>query len=413
MMRILHLVSLAMALMMLVGCSPAPSPPAAAANSASPRDQLARLVGNYWDEQRRRDLAGGEDISPQFLADSLDIERRYLAAVLAISRLRADPESELTYELFKRERELAIESFTYPSELLPVNPFDSMPLKFARIDTGVVPYRVSNGEDYARWQARADGYVRWTAQAIANMRDGARRGYTVPRVLVEEMLPLLAALGADTAGNVFYRAQNSVPETLPEALRRRLRDGIGAGVKEKILPSYRTLHDFLQSEYLPRARASVGLSALPLGEAWYAFLIRKQTGTRLTPAEISALGAAEVDRLHGRLKMLLAEAGYVDNAPGYLDSLRRDPQVAFTTAAELMSFYAGLRAEVVAALPAAFSQAPPADFELRPLEDIQGAGAPAVSYQPAVPGDESGGVLYVDITADTAQPLADTARFLR
>jgi uncharacterized protein (DUF885 family) len=35
--------------------------------------------------------------------------------------------------------------------------------------------------DYENWLRQIDDYAGWTGQAIANMRDGVRRGYTSPR----------------------------------------------------------------------------------------------------------------------------------------------------------------------------------------------------------------------------------------
>ena len=273
----------AASMLVLAACGGAPAPPPAAAmdtRAGAPGERLWRLVEGYWDDYRRLnpqklplgpdtryDAAGGWDISPQFLADSRELERRYLEAVLAIPRAPLDSGSQLTYDLFRRERELAAESFTYPTELVPLNPFDSMPLWFAQTGAGRDQYAILSAKDLESWRARADGYARWTAQAIANMREGLRRGYTLPRPLISAMLPMLAALGEDTPANVFYEPQKSLPATLEEAERSRLADEIRAGVKQKILPSYRSLHDFLRDEYLPRARQSVGLSALPLGES--------------------------------------------------------------------------------------------------------------------------------------------------
>ena len=198
---------------------------------------------------------------------------------------------------------MAIESFTFPSELLPVNPFRCMPLLFARGAAGEDAF--SDAAGYQRWRAAAAAYVRWTQQAIDNMRAGMRRGYTLPRTLVEEMLPMLAALGEDAPGNVFYRRQRRVPSAAAEQMR--LSDSMSAVVRDEILPAYRALHDFLRDEYLPHARTGVGLSELPLGPSWYAFLIKRETDTAKSPADIHALGLAEVERLRGRLQTLLAD----------------------------------------------------------------------------------------------------------
>jgi len=428
MMRFLHSAPLGLIMLALAACGAAPAPPPSrAVNPAAPGDLLSLLVEHYWDDyhslnpQRlpqgaatRFDAAGGYEISAQFLADSLALERRYLAAALALPRSSLDAESRVTYDIFTRERELAVASFTYPSELLPVNPARSMPLLFAQTGTGAGQYAVLSAKDFDNWQARAEAYVQWTNEAIGNMREGLRRGYTLPRVLVEEMLPILAALGADTPANVFYQPLAAIPATAADAGRSRLTKGISAVVRDKILPSYRALHDFLRSEYLPRARASVALSVLPLGQSWYAFLVKRETSTALAPAEIHALGKAEVERIHGRLQALLAGTAFAGDARGFLAAMRRDPHWAYKTPAELLGFYNELKVQTTAALPTGFAQVPRADFAIRLTGDYREAWAPSLSYQRATPNGTTAAVLYVNAGGIEAQPLtAPAVGFLR
>ena len=200
----------------LLACSPSSAPPPLARPSAVPPvAQLTRLVDEYWDESQRLnphsrsavvrfEPAAGYDISAQFLADSLDLERRYREALLAVPRDALDAESQLTYDIFKRERDVAIEGYTYPSELMPVNPFRSVPLEFARAGAGVGSYAILSSKDYESWRARAAGYDaldrasdREHARRIASRlcsaagsggapvadARGARRGHTRQRVL--------------------------------------------------------------------------------------------------------------------------------------------------------------------------------------------------------------------------------------
>ncbi|MGO8828180.1 MAG: DUF885 domain-containing protein [Steroidobacteraceae bacterium] len=412
MIRFLRSVPVGFAIMALLGCGSAPPPPIHPPIAPAPREQLARLIEQYWTEYlrlnpqrlpegaaRRFDGASGYDISAQFLADSLALERTCLGEVLELQRPRLDADSQLNYDIFKRERELAVESFTYPSELLPVNPFRSMPQLFAQTGAGAGQYAILSAKDYEHWRARMDAYVRWTGQAIANMREGMRRGYALPRVLVEEMLPQLAALGEDSPANVFYQPLSSIPATIADSERIRLSQGITAGVRERILPAYRTLLDFLRGEYLPRARETVGLSALPLGGSWYAFLVKQETDTSLTPAEIHRFGQAEVERLHGRLQALLAEAG--------------NPHPPDRSADELLSRYGELKVQVASAMPALFSQAPQADFAIRAVEPFRQAIAPALSYQRGTPNGGTAATLYVNTAATAARPATAAALFLQ
>jgi uncharacterized protein (DUF885 family) len=390
------------------GSGPPPPPPQAAAGPRAPADQLIILVDQYYDDYRvlnprpmpqgaavRFDPGAGLDISPQFLADSLALERRTLDAVAALPRERLPEAAQLTYDMFKRDRELAVESFTYPAELLPVNPFRSVPLEFARAGTGTGAFAILSAKDFDNWQLRVDDFVRWTGEAIANMRDGLRRGYVEPRVLVTEMLPMLAALAEDSPSNVFYQPLRSLPGTLEEPLRTRITEGVRSGVKNKILPAYATLRGFLRDEYLPRARQSAGLSALPLGESWYAYLIRRETASGAKPAELHAIGLAEADRLRGRLQSLLAEAGFSGDAQAFYEAMHREPRTASKSAEELEHFYDQLKVEAGSAIPSLFQSLPQGDFALRVLEPFREATSGALTYQRAA-NRNSPAILFIN-----------------
>ena len=167
----------------------------------------------------------------------------------------------------------------------------------------------------------------------------------------------------------------------------------------------------MRDEYLPRARLSMALSALPLGPAWYAHLVRRETASRLTPADIHAIGAAETERLRGRLQSLLAEAGFAGDAQAYFEAAQREPRVAYQIAPEeLLDFYAQLKVSTAAALLLEFrAESPQGDFLIRPVEPFHAGGTPALFYERGA-NRGAAAVLYVD----TRQPLIpSTPDFLR
>ena len=407
----------------LLACGRQIAPATPTAQTDAPQVLLTHIVERYWDEtaalspwyswggaERRYGEAPADVLSPQAQADALAIERRYLAEVLLVPRAPLRADGKLTYDLFWRERKLAIESFTYPTELLPVNPYGDVPQRFALMASAAERYAVTGPKDFDNWQARAGSFERWTQQAIVNMREGMRRGYTLPRKAVEKSLPLLAALGADSPGNVFYPSGDSYGGD-PE--RTRLTAALATVVKDKILPAYRSLHDFLQQEYLPRARETIGLAALPLGDAWYAYLAKRATGSTASPEEWHSLGLSEVAQLRGRLQALLAPTGFGGNAAGFIDSLRHDPRYSYNNVEELLSAYAALKAQVEAAVPALFAVAPHADFEIRRVEAFRRTTSPSLSYQRSTAYGKYPAVLYVGTADLDAHPVIDVAEFLR
>jgi uncharacterized protein (DUF885 family) len=405
-----HGALLGLALFALIGCGRAPQPAAPnAAKSAAPSEPLGRIVERYWAER-----VDTEDvIAPQLLADALNVERRYLAEVLGVARDGLDADSRRTYDIFTRQRELAIEGFTFPTELLPINPFGGMPLELAAAAADAGQYPLTSAAEFDSWLRRIDEYVSWTRQATANMREGVRRGYILPRALVERMLPILERLGADGPGNVFYTPLHSMPEAIKEPQRSHLTKIISAAISEKLLPANRALHDFLRNEYLPRARADLALSELPLGAAWYAYRIKRATSTSLTADEIHRIGIAEVERLRARTPPLRDEAGAP--APGAtgpgpgVPGPAVHPAAAPLAADELLQAYKELAVKVRGAVPALFAEVPSGDFDIRATAWISEPATP-LSYQPPGPAANPPAVLYVN--TDAAARAVSISSFL-
>jgi uncharacterized protein (DUF885 family) len=374
------------ALFALAGCgSPSAPAPAPAAKAPPPTGQLNRIVERYWDER----IPTEDVISPQLLADSLDIERRYLAELLTVSRDALDAPSKLTYDIFRRRREIGIEAFTFPDELLPLNPFGGMTQQIAAQASELAQHPAANVHAYENWLKRLDDYVGWTQQAIANMREGMRRGYTSPRSVIERMLPILERLSVDDSANVFYAPLRSLPQDLKDAERARLTRDLTREISERLLPANRALYDFLQKEYLPRARTGIAISELPLGREWYAFLVKKNTSTALSADEISRIGAAEVERL---------------GTP----QPREAPAVV---AGGLVNAYKELETQVQAALPAIFSEIPHSALEIQSAEWLPQPAA-SLYYRHGGAAGEPRAILYVD-TGRGAKATLSIAGFLK
>jgi uncharacterized protein (DUF885 family) len=403
--RFLHVLICGLALAALGGCG-APSTPAVTppAKAAAVPERLGRIVERYWDER----LAPQNGISPQYLADSLSIERRYLAEILGIPRDGLDVNSRRTYDIFVRQRQLAIEGFTFPSELLPLSPFDGKVARLAAFaaDTGQRP--LTRLADYEDWLRRIDDYVGWAQQSIVNMRDGVRRGYTSPRALVERMLPVLERLATDESANVYYTPLRSMPESIKEPERSRLTKELSAAVSEKLLPANRALHDFLQHEYLPRARASLALSDMPLGSPWYGYLIKRASGAALSPDEIHRSAIAEVERIGARTSPPRdAQAA----APAQPAPATPPAQAVPVATDALLSAYQDLEVRVLAALPNLFAQAPQADLDILGSQWLPEPATP-LSYQRAGTAGMPAPALHV-ATSGGAPRVVSTAGFLQ
>jgi uncharacterized protein (DUF885 family) len=397
--RFSHFAALVMVILTMAGCGAPPNgapSPTAGAGSPAPRELLARLFDRYWDER----IAYEDAISPQILADSLEVEKRFLAELLTIPREALDAEGRLDYDIFRRQRETAIEGFTYPGELMPMNPFAGMPLKFAVTAAQSAESSLTVAQ-YERWLKAADDYARWTRQAIANMRDGVLRGYTAPRALIERMLPILESLGADTDSNVFYTPLRSMPQDLSAVDRERLRAGVREAVSQKVLPATRALHDYLQNEYLAKARTGLSLADLPLGSAWYEYRVRRAVGVGALPANIHRAGLSEVERLKPRLQALATLTNAMSGGTA--------PAAQAPAVSDALAAYEDLGAQVTANVPATFGVESPSRYDIRAVDFVP-MPATLLYYRAAAPGSIQA-VLFVNASQLGSKP--DIAAFLQ
>ena len=390
----------------------------AAASQVPAPQRLQELVEEYYDkylelnplqatfiDDHRYDDRLTNDISPEEIAKALALEREYASAVGALDGASLTGQDRLTYEIFLRDRNSAIEGDEYPSELIPINQFVSIPSFFVRLGSGsgVQPY--ASYEDYEHFLGRARDFAVWMDQAITNMRQGMERGVVLPRVVVERTIPQLdAQVAADWTQSTFHRPIENFPAQLTEEQRATLTAEYEKAVRTTIIPAYRRVSNFLRDEYLPKARMSVGLNAVPNGEAWYSYLVRRTTTTDLTPDAIHQIGLDEVERIHDEMEAVKTQVGFDGTLPQFFEYLRKDPKFYYTKPEQLLDAYRAQKARVEKAAPKLFSLMPQADFEIRPVEEFRAKSMAAAQYQSASPDGSRPGIFYVNTYDLSARP---------
>jgi uncharacterized protein (DUF885 family) len=381
--------------------------PAAAVATAD--QQLAALVEQYWDKHLelnpieatlhgdyRFDDRMENDISQAYLADARALEVEYLKKLGAIKIDQLSPQARLTYDIFQRDRGMAIESFTYQAELLPIAQFGNRATFFAQLSAaGLHPFRTV--KDYDDWLSRVHDYVTWVDQAITNMRAGVNKGFVQPRVVMERVLPQLAALGGnDPTQSVYYHGIAALPPSIGAAERARLKEAFAKAITGEIWPANERLLLYIRDEYLPKTRTSVGLSALPMGERWYSYLARRYTTTDKSPDEIHRIGLAEVARIRGEMEAVIREVGFQGDFKAFLALLRSDPRFYYSQPQEIVAGYQALKERATVAAQQLFSVAPRADFEVRAVEPFREKSASSASYQQASADGARPGIFYVN-----------------
>jgi len=392
--------------------------PAAAEASADVVAQLDGLFKTYWEEglelnPLRATFIGDNrynDRLPNFLSEEYRAKQRafterYLAAAKAIDPAGLDHQRTLSREIFIRDLESELESDRFPGHLMPLNQFRNIGNWIAQLGSGASAQPFKTVQDYENWLKRVDGFVVVTDQAVANMREGMEKGVVQPKILMEKTLPQLAAhVVEDPEESIFYRVVAEFPDTVPAEEHERLRTAYVEAIKTRLVPAYAKLHDFVEEEYLPACRDTVGMGGLPGGEEWYAFLVRETTTTDLSADEIHEIGLAEVARIHGEMHGVMKTVGFDGDLKAFFEFLNTDEQFYFDTREELLAGYEALRSKADEAAPRLFSRLPKAGFEIRPVEAFRERSAAGGSYMSPSADGSRPGVFYVNTYDLSARP---------
>jgi len=396
---------------------------ALAACATSPRDRspdatLNDLVEEYFDQQlelsplnataigdTRYDDRLDESTSPGFREKSFGIERAFLDRARRIDAARLSPAARISCEIFIAEREQALAGQKFHEEYLPFNQMSGLPLELAVYGSGSGPQPFRTVQDYERFLRRMREFPRWSDGAIALMRTGMSSGITLPRPVVAKLVAQLRGIVTPTAEtSIYWGPIAALPADLPAAERERLRSAYAAALTREVLPAYTRLADFLERDYLPASRTTVGWSDLQEGPAWYRWRIRGSTTMDLPPEQIHQLGLQEVARIRAEMLAVKQQVGLQGDLDAFFKYLEDDPRFYFTSEQELLDAYRNAKRRIDALLPKLFSDFPKADYEVRPVEPFRAASAAGASYQAPSADGTRPGIFYINTHNLRAQP---------
>ncbi|MES2128404.1 MAG: DUF885 domain-containing protein [Pseudomonadota bacterium] len=369
------------------------------------RAQLNQIADQYYDASARYEPIGatengdnrfddqlGMAIAPKVRAQHFAQLHGFAKRLQAIARWQLDGRDQVNYDILDYELRTALSFEKFPEQLLPLSHMDSMPVTLANYAGGQGGQSLTNVKEYQAYLSRLNQLPAWIDQAIANMREGMRRGIVQPKAIVLAALPQFKQLLSDNASNsIFFTPIKNLPATFSEIDKQRLTAAYVATIDKKLTPAMARLATFVENDYLPAARNSTGWSDLPGGKAWYLARVQSQTTTSLTPEQIHATGLKEVARIQGEYAIVGPKMGYNGPAAGLPNWVTaQDKYRPFKTEQEVIDVYRKLDATLRTKLPALFTLVPKAPLDLRLEPELSRATASDHYSAPAADGSRPG-----------------------
>jgi uncharacterized protein (DUF885 family) len=404
--------------------------PNSAASGKNDSNDAARKFRTYLDEDWKRwmveypEMATGVGFFGQnrrWSDDStagIEERKKHLhesaAALKKISRAALSKHEQLNYDLYAGLLATAEEGLQYGDDPLPFRnvvpqnnwmPMTQMGGIQQRAAETIASMPSRSVADYEDILARLEALPTSVEQQIALLQEGLKRGYTPPKLMLRDVPKQIADLiPADPMASALLEPLKEFPAQMLEHERTRLINRAKEIYSGRVAPAFQKLRDYVVSTYLPACRESIAATALPKGAEAYAFHVRWQTTTDLTPQQIHEIGLSEVKRIRAEMNTVIASTNFKGSFHEFTEFLRNDSQFYFEKPDELVNGYRIITKKIDPELAHLFGKLPRLPYGVTPIPDFKAPSQTTAYYQAGAPNVGRPGYYFVNTYNLHARP---------
>lgn len=329
-----------------------------------------------------------------------------LAALDAIPRNQLPAAEQLNYDLYREELQITIDGLTFHNDAFPVaseNPLNLyMPInQMAGIQQYIpdiiaqMPMRTAN--DYRDLIARLNAAPAAIDQTIALMKIGMAQGWTPPKITMRDVAQQAASqIVSDPMASPLLEAFKNFPASIPPAERQQLTQQATAAYTQNVAPAFTRLRDFLANTYVPACRDTVSASALPSGPDFYKYMVRWETTTALTPAQIHQTGLDQVKEIRAEMNATIDRAGFNGTFADFVKFINTDKRFTYPSADDMLLHYRAVTKAADPQLARLFGLLPRLPYGVKAIPDAVAPSQTTAYYEPGSPISGRPGYLFVN-----------------
>ena len=296
-----------------------------------------------------------------------------------------------------------IAEYEFSSHLIPITNRWGFHMYFAELHKQL-PFE--NAVDYDSYIGRLDEFARYTNEHIELMREGIRQGFVLPSVVLEGYQETITThIYEDATKSPFFTPFTKFPKHLTDSDRKRLSEEGLDKIAKIVIPSYQRFLDFMNAEYLPGTRSSLGASALPNGREFYRHRVRKFTTLEVSPEEVHTLGLSEVKRIRSEMEFIPKGLDFEGDFDAFLKFLRTDRQFYPSSAESYKREIAFILKKMDGQLPKLFGKLPRTPYGLKEIPEYIAPKTTAAYYQPPSGDGRTAGFYFINTYNLKSRPL--------
>ncbi|MES2901449.1 MAG: DUF885 domain-containing protein [Pseudomonadota bacterium] len=357
--------------------------------------EYATMVGDY------RFDAALSDTSMAAVRTALAYQRKVLEQARLIERSKLSPQNQLSLDLFIHDKEMLLRAASFhPFRYQPLSSQQGLHINFAQT---VAQMPFATEVDYRNYLARLDALPAHIAGLIEQMREAIKTGWMPPKVVVAPVPAMLRQLRDNAVSGALGQPFRQIPSTIDKPARDAIALAGPALLRNRVMPALQELEDFMRAEYVPAARDTVGVGALPNGADYYAFLIARYTNARLSAADIHAMGLKEVARIRADMDKVVARTGFQGPFTRFAAFANTDQRLFYTSPEPMLARYRRIVARAQAGAPRLFSSVPAQTLLVKPAP-VLGAETQGAAWYEAGAADRPA-ALIVNISRLDTRPM--------
>ncbi len=306
-------------------------------------------------------------------------------------------EDQVTYRLFRYERQTEANSYQQLDHFYPLNYYAGFHSYFAG-----APANMSflTKKDYQNYLISLEDFPRYNQEHIDILTEAIKQGHVhYCETFKGYEKSISKHIVSNVKDSVFYGPIANIPANFSTQDKTFFAQQTTKLIQEKVIPEYKKFYQFFVNDYMANCRTKVGISELPGGKAYYQYLIEFYTTTNMSADEIHQLGLDEVKRIRAEMEKIIAHVGFNGSFKDFIAYLRTDDKFYTTTERDLLEKASYITRKMAAQLPKWFSVLPRQTFDIKPAPN---GGA----YYVASDGSgTTSGTYFLDTQDLKSQPL--------
>ena len=208
-------------------------------------------------------------------------------------------------------------------------------------------------------------------QHFVNLREGLKKGISQPRVIFKGYESTYNDhIVEEYEKSFFYSPFKNLPESLTQAQKDSVLGEVKTAIEKNVVPQFKKIKTFFETEYLPATRTALGVSETPNGKKYYQNRINfYTTSTTYTADDIHQIGLKEVARIKAEMGKIIKEVNFKGSFADFLKFLRTDKQFYAKTPKELLMIARDMSKRADAQLPRFFKTLPRKPYGVAPVPD--------------------------------------------